>query len=196
MPNPFLDDYEDETDQPSNDNQNFKQLRDYSKKLERQVNSGAKELEELRKFKQEVEAERRTMSVAQIFKKVGLSEKHAGLFAKLNDGDVTEDAVIQFATEYELPRTEVPVADEPEPTDTVQSGEIREIAPAEAGSAPVVQGFAPASGAQLPGGKIITTVEEAIEVQTTNPAEFARLYQAGRVKLAKLPGSGETRLPG
>ena len=194
MPNPFLED-EDETNQPDLENQNFKQLRDYAKKLERQVSSASKELEQLRQFQAEVQAEKRAATVAQVFKKVGLSEKHAGLFAKINaDAELTEEAVIAFASEYDQPRQEVQAPEGEASVEEISSGNIVELNPAEA--QPAKTGFAPAQPAGVPSGTIITSYEEAVKLQTSNPAEFARLFQAGRVKLDKLPGSGESRLPG
>lgn len=183
------DDHEDDTPDGA-DNQNFKQLRSYARKQEQR----AKELEA------QVAVLREEVTKA-VFERVGLSEKHATLFAKVHEGEVTADAVVQFATEYELPRKEAapaPAEGEatPEVTEPVD-GQILELQTGEVHEVPKPQGFAPvAASGQSPAGKIITDVAEAEQLLVSNPTEYIRLREAGRIQLPKLPGAGTSGLPG
>jgi hypothetical protein len=181
--NPF--DFEDEDDQAGSENQNFKQLRDYAKKLEKQVNSLTREVEPLRSFKQETETEKRQVEVAKVFEGAGLSGKHAALYLRVNpEAEVTPDAVLDFAVEYELPRVEVAAVAEEAPAFDPAAERIVEIPRPEAIGSP------PADGGAGPTATVITDVHEAEKLSVDNPAEYMRLKQLGRIKLNRLPGSG------
>lgn len=184
--NPFLDD-EDEDETPQADNTNFKQLRDYAKKLEKEKSKADKELASLRDFKSQADQAKRQAEVAQVFGSVGLSEKHSALFLKINpDGEVTAEDVAAFAEEYELPRQEAaapaPVSNE---INWAQE-QVVEIKPETKST-----GFAPTDGAQAPSARIVTDLGEAEALSVSNPQEYARLRQAGRIQLQRLPGSSE-----
>ena len=187
--NPFLD--EDETELPGSDGDstNFKQLRDYAKKLERERNALQKKVEPLEAYKAQIETEKKQASVSQVFESVGLAAKHATLFLKINpDGEVTPDSVAAFAEEYELPRQTALEIPDPDAGGTVapdwSQEQIVQIKPETKST-----GFAPTDGAQAPSAKVITELAEAEALSVSNPEEYARLRQAGRIKLAKLPGS-------
>lgn len=93
------DDEQDPTDQSSP----FRQLRDHSKKLEKELRQRDKELEELRTFKADFEASQKKQSVSKTFGELGLTEKHAELFLKANpEAEVTAEVVQKFAEEYGL----------------------------------------------------------------------------------------------
>jgi hypothetical protein len=137
--NPFLDADEDENSTPegADGNQNFKQLRSYARKQE-----------QLAKQLQAENLALKTRVTESAFKEAGLSEKHASLFAKVHEGDVTPEAVIQFATEYELPRREAPavIAEDgaATPAPATDDGAILDLSTGEVTKPP---GFAPAQQA-------------------------------------------------
>ena len=183
-PNPFdFDNEDDETTVPQagSENANFKQLRDYAKKQERELKTMQREVERLKPFE--------TQAKVNTLKNAGLSEKHAALFEKVNPGaDVTPELVQSFVTEYEIPVASTETATEvetlaPEQPE-FQVGEIRDLTPAP------TPGFAPTPEAGQPSQRIVTDIEEAQKLAVANPAEYARLHQAGRIQLQKLPGNG------
>lgn len=186
--NPFLD--EDETDFPvDGDNTNFKQLRDYAKKLERERNALQKKVEPLEAYKAQIETEKKQASVSKVFESVGLAAKHATLFLKINpEGEVTPDSVAAFAEEYELPRQVALDIPDPDAGGTVapdwSQEQIVEIKPETKST-----GFAPTDGAQAPSARVVTDLGEAEALSISNPQEYARLRQAGRIQLQRLPGS-------
>lgn len=189
--NPFLPDLEDdETSTPADaENTNFKQLRDYARKLERDNKSLTREVDGLRTFKADTEAEKRAALMTQVFDDVGLNPKHGALFLKLNpEGEVTADAVRTFAAEHELPVSDraepTPVPDAGLPVEPFSDGSIRNLEPPR--NEP---GFAPVQGEGSAGARFITDPEEASRLSHENPTEFARLYEAGRIKLERLPGA-------
>jgi hypothetical protein len=197
--NPFVfEDEGDENDPAGSENANFKQLRDYAKKLEREVTSAKKELTTLREFKVTAEASVRQAQVAEVFKGVGLADKHASLYLKVNpEGEVTLEAVEAFATEYELPRTEVTTDATPVPTTQTQGVEEGKIYNIQSETQTQAKpGFAPTQGTGAPSARVISEVAEAEKLMIENPQEYARLHQLGRIKLTRLPGSSESRLPG
>lgn len=190
MPNPWDDESDEEDTQAGSDNPNFKQLRDYAKKLEKQLTKAGKDLETLQAFKAEVEASQRQATVAQVFGEVGLSEKHAALFARLNpEGDVTVEAVRAFATEFELPVKAAGEVPAPDTTPIVESGQIVDLQSGEVTKPDVPAGFAPVQTAGTPNAGVITSPDEAMKLYTSNRDEYLRLREAGRIQLDKLPGS-------
>ena len=183
----------DDVDQ-AGESANFKQLRDYTKRLERDVAKLSKDNEGLAAFKAQVETERRETAAAQIFSEVGLSKQHAALYFRLNpEGEVTAESVGQFAQEFGLPVQKGAESTEDQlpasaPTSSVpEPGQIVSIQPEAARSA---TGFAPAPPAGGVTASILTDADEAAKLAVNNPAEYARLREAGRIKLEKLPGSG------
>lgn len=133
QPDLDLDDYPggDESDSGA-ESKDFVTLRKYARKQEREAKALAAEIETLRAFKAEVEQAKRAETLVSTFKEVGLSEKHAELFAKVNpEAEITADAVKAFANEYSLPTVEtqeVPDAPDVQPN----------------GFTPVVTGHGPA----------------------------------------------------
>lgn len=61
------------------------------------------ELQELREFKSQREEAERALAISEVFKEVGAPVAAAKLWAVLNDGDATPEAVTAFAAEYGLP---------------------------------------------------------------------------------------------
>lgn len=107
--NPFdlIEDDEEETNEneveAGESNKSFADLRKAYKARDRQVKALEKELEPLREFKTQVEAERRNVALETVFKEVGLSPKHAVLFSKVNpEAEITPEVVQSFAAEYDL----------------------------------------------------------------------------------------------
>jgi len=81
-----------------------KQLRDTLKARDKERKELLAELEELRSFKAEAAHRESVSNAAKVFTAVGLSDKQAELYVKLNpEADVTPEAVREFATAYGLP---------------------------------------------------------------------------------------------
>ena len=184
--NPFLDD-EDETQVPQggDDNANFKQLRDYARKLERDNKAKEREIERLATY----EAKDRVTTL----KGVGLSEKHAALFLKVNAEEaITPELVQAFVTEYEIPVAQASETPAPAETPAPQASALPPEGIVELNPEKPTQnsGFAPTPAAGNAAGSVITEVQEAQKLAVDNPEEYARLREAGRIQLAKLPGSG------
>jgi hypothetical protein len=194
--NPFIDDDVDDEEDMGSENASFKQLRDYARKLEKENKSFEKELTALREFKAESDIKARQAHVSSVFKEVGLSEKHGALFARVSpDGEVTRETVLAFAQEYELPmseRSEATSSQEASPAPT--DGDIVELVQPAANQQSA--GFAPTAPSGAPTGSVVTDFQEAVKLMTTNPQEYMRLREAGRIKLEGLPGGKEPNLPG
>lgn len=97
-----LDEEDDDQDQQRQlDNKSIKALRDWGKSQEKEAKRLAKEAEELRTFKTEALTKERKRTADEAFKALGLTEKQADLYLKLNaDGEVTAETVKTFAEEY------------------------------------------------------------------------------------------------
>lgn len=147
------------------DNQTIKSIRDHAKALERQLKAQERELETLRSLRDQYESDARRAKTAAVFTEVGLSEKHATLFAALNP-DVEPDAetVKAFAEEYGLAiaRTE---GDD----DKLKAEED--------------PGFSPVTSGQ-PTDKRRYSSEEWWTLQRENPAAALQAVKDGRVDLA------------
>lgn len=192
---PFVfgdDDDNGDSIQVDDENVNFTQLRGYAKKLERERNALRKELEPLRELKVQVDTEKKVAAVSEVFKASGLDVKHAKLWTKLNpDAEATADAIAEFAEEYGLPKA-TDVVEDKGTGDTadagIQSGTVLTISdpPEKSGSS---SGLAPTQGSTAPGAHVITDIDEAEKLLLSNPNEYVRLREAGRIKLDKLPGS-------
>lgn len=128
------------------------------------------ELSELRAFKLEREQIDRQNAIGKVFTEVGLNPKHGKLYAALHpEGETTTEQVAQFATEYGLVTTE---------------GEAVEVPEVKTGFTPTVINEGTALGSK------VYTHDEFIELMRTDQNKAFQLYQAGRVKLDKLPESG------
>lgn len=173
--NPFLldDEDDDETDatggDTSPDSKNFKEVRAALRRADKERKAALEELEALKKFKAEVDETARKATIESTFKSVGLSEKHATLYAKLNpDGDVTEDAVKAFAVEYELPTS---------------AGEAVTPPVKDEGFKPVIPGSTPAVG--------VISIEDAQKlIREGKYDEAQKLYSEGRVEKAERKDDG------
>lgn len=155
-----LDDEETEEAAGSNP---MKSLRDHAKSLERKIKAYEKELEDLRTFKGTYEAEAKAGTAGKIFSQLGLSEKQAKLFLKVNpDADVTEQAARDFAEEYGF-----------EVNEEGSEEEIEQEGPFSP---------SPSSGGKPAPGKIFTS-EEWYDLYKENPAEAMKIASQGRVKL-------------
>lgn len=135
----------------------FRQLRDYAKKLEKELKAAQKEAEELRQFKAQREAEERKTAIIGALREIGLPEKHVELFQAVRpDVEPTVDAVRSFAEEYGLVR----------PSATTESG----------------SGFSPAPPSGVPAGSKRYSSDEWWELYRSNPAEAMKAAAEGRVE--------------
>jgi hypothetical protein len=158
-----LDALEDGGDAGSN--KNFADLRKYARKMEREAKAANAKVEELSTFQASVLEERRTAALDTVFKEVGLSPKHAALFAKVNpDADITADAVKSFAAEYELATVTGDVVAAPE---TEASG-----------LTPIIKG-SDTGNSQGAGGKLPSA--EWLKLQGTDLAKAQQMFKAGLV---------------
>lgn len=156
----------DSTDSSQDDNKNFVALRRDRNRLDKLVKAQTPELVELRTFKASVEAERRTAQVSGIFQGAGLNPNHAKLFNALNpEGEVTVEAVADFAKEYGLVTDEAAFGLEEAPAKTA--------------------GFKPFVGEDSPGNMKVSRVDWLARLKT-NPEEAQRLFKQGRVDLSDL----------
>ena len=147
-------------------NKSFADLRKYAKRMEREAKAAQERTEALEAFQAEVLAERKAATLDTVFKEVGLSPKHAALFAKVNpDAEPTADAVKAFAAEYELA--------------TVAGESVEAPAPEAEGLTPIVKGSAPTGAAT--GGKVSAT--DWLAMQGTDPARARRLFESGQVDM-------------
>jgi len=96
------------TEEPQRKEANpVKQLRDALKAKDKERKELLTELEELRSFKQEMAHRESVANAAKVFSAVGLSEKQAELFIKLNpEAEVNPETVREFAESYGLPVSE------------------------------------------------------------------------------------------
>jgi hypothetical protein len=147
-------------------NKSFADLRKYAKRMEREVKEAKAANETLTAFQAEVLAERKAAALDTVFKEVGLSPKHAALFAKVNpDAEPTADAVKAFAAEYELA--------------TVQGEAVEAPEPEAEGLTPIVKGSAPTGAAS--GNKV--TAADWLKMQATDPVKAKRLFDGGLVDM-------------
>lgn len=149
------------------DNQTIKSIRDHAKSLERQLKAQERELETLRNLRDQYEQEARKAKTAKVFTEVGLSEKHATLFAALNpDAEPDAESVKAFAEEYGLAM---------QTADTEADGDKLKDE-----SDP---GFSPITSGQ-PTDKRRYSSEEWWTLQRENPAAALQAVKDGRVDLA------------
>src|SRR5437763_1971249 len=91
------------------DNNAMKAIRTELRKLQKQVKAQTPELEELRGYKAQIETQAKTSAAAKVFAELGLSDKQAGLFLKVNpELDPTKESVAKFAMDYGILETAQP----------------------------------------------------------------------------------------
>ena len=104
MTEPSFDGAQDDGDEDnsSQDSNPMKELRDHTKALERERKTLTKELDELRAWKADREHADRSKSVTGVFSDLGLGEKQAELYMKLNpEAESVEPGDARaFAEEY------------------------------------------------------------------------------------------------
>lgn len=153
------DDDQDDKGQASQSNP-FNELRKQNRDLKKSVKTYESELEELRKFRQEYEASQRTAAASKVFSDLGLSEKSAKLFVKLNpDTDPTPEAVRAFGLDYGL----------------LAEGEVKEEKPVEPFRPISVTGSNPTRGGQIKYEEYQTLLRE-------NPTAAMQAVAEGRVE--------------
>lgn len=160
------DESQESTDAAKDDNKSFVALRRDRNRLEKLVKAQEPELEELRSFKAQVNAEKRVTEVAKVFAEIGLNPAQAKLYTSLNpEGEVEPKGVAEWALEFGLATAEnVQVPDEnPAPT----------------------PGFRPFVGEDAPGNQKVSRVDWLAKLKT-NPEEAQRLFKQGRVDLSDL----------
>jgi len=154
-------------------NKSFADLRKYARRVEKQLKEAQEANERLTSFEAEVLSERKAATLDSVFKEVGLSPKHAALFAKVNpDAEPTADAVKAFAAEYELA--------------TVAGESVEAPEPEAEGLTPVVRGSAQTSAAT--GGKVSAT--DWLAMQGTDPVRARKLWDGGLVDMDSVKGHG------
>jgi peptidoglycan/xylan/chitin deacetylase (PgdA/CDA1 family) len=137
-------------------------LRAHIRKLEKELKAATGELETLRTFKTEYDSKLKATTAETVFKDLGLTEKQAALFMKVNpDTDPSPASAKAFAEEYGFTVTENDESTEEEgsftPTPTT-------------------------SGVPAPGK--IWESDEWYKLYDSNPQEAMKLAAQGRVKLA------------
>lgn len=91
---------EEETPDPGTESENFKKVRDYSKKLEKALKRQQDQINELTEYKETATRESRSAALAAGFKDAGLSEAQVALYPA--EAEVSADAIKEFATKYGL----------------------------------------------------------------------------------------------
>lgn len=145
-------------------NKSFKQLRDYAKKLEKDLAKERKDAERLRAFETEILTERKEKAITSVFSEVGLNPKHAELFKRVNPDvqvdSINADAIKAFAAEFELPTS---------------AGEVPEA------PAPEAVGFTPVTtGTGSPGG-MLTADDIEEKLKSGDLEAITRAIESGRV---------------
>jgi hypothetical protein len=155
------------------DNSVIKQLRDWGKENEKR----AKEFEKTAKKASDAlsvyQEKEKLTQISSVFKEVGLPEKNAALFQKLNpEGEVTEETVRAFAEEYALPLTPK------EPPATEQEQQQKAFA----GHQP--QGWTPQAGSDASSsGQGKMSSQEFNDLYKTNPVAAVQAVREGRAEL-------------
>lgn len=149
----------------SDENSVIRGLRDQIKEKNAQLKTLGEEVGTLREFKTTVESERKTATVTDVFKGLGMDEDKAKaqstLFLKVHEGDVTPEAVKQFLVDYKLV----------ESIEGVQTSEQN------------AQGFTPANTGGSSSGSQIMSAEDANALKKSNPASYLQAVRDGRVPL-------------
>lgn len=151
-------------------NKSFKDLRNYSKKLEREAKARETELEELRTFKTETVTKQMDTTIGAVFEQVKLPPEHVALFKALNPSieaeAITPEAVVAFATQYKLA--------------PIEGQELPPQAKEDEGFTPVVVGSTPAL-------KTYDAAEIKSLLAAGNTEEVNRAYKEGRVEKEPVP---------
>ena len=160
----IIDSYEeDEEDTSQQERKNpVRSLREALKAKEKEARNLAKELKELQVFKAEYDQKEKIRSLAETFTQVGLTDKHAELFYKLNpEAEATVESVSAFANDYQLPlklensENETPSADN--------------------------KPFIPASGGSADETGYVSR-EQLDQMYAENPRKAIEVLQSGKVK--------------
>jgi hypothetical protein len=144
-----------------------RELRKTLKARDKELKEYKAELEELRAFRTQYEAEKKVADSTASFEKYGLSPKHVELYFKMNpDAEVTPEAIKGFAEDYALPYREP----EGEPGD--QSGPVSR--PSD------TKPFAPADTGTSSDGWI--NRDQLDSMYKENPQRALQYLRAGRVR--------------
>lgn len=158
----ILDTYEDEDEQeaPTQDRSNpVRSLREALKAKEKEARNLAKELKELQTFKAEYDQKEKIRSLAETFTQVGLTDKHAELFYRLNpEAEATVESVSAFAKDYQLP---LKLEENETPSDNTP--------------------FIPASGGSADETGYVSR-EQLDQMYAENPRKAIEILQSGKVK--------------
>ena len=145
----------------------------------------AKQLKEANSLAEKLAKENRTLAARDIFRDKGLDPKKASLFVGQHEGDVTEDAVVEFAKEFGF---EAPVdADEVVDGDSDEAGSSDPTpAPGGAELADLSRGGSRAGdgGAGGAADKSMTR-QEWQALAATDPAAAKAAVASGRVQISK-----------
>src|SRR5438874_2524726 len=91
-----------ETAVSETENATIKAIRESQKKWEKAAKDATKLLRESEAKVTAFESAARESTAKAVFKEIGLSEKQAGLFLRVSEGEVTPESVRQFVQDYEL----------------------------------------------------------------------------------------------
>ena len=166
---PYADDFGDDEDDEkvSSGKATVAELEKERNRLGKALRDEQKKVRELEAFRVEIEAERRTSSIADVFTKAGANPKHANLYAKLNPdvdpASLGSEAVTTWLTENDLP---VPEAT----SEAIQ--EVKE------------PGFVPAPTSQATASKGVLSREDWNKLLVTDPAAAQEAFLAKRVDLS------------
>ena len=169
----LIDDVDDLVEGDESDSSTIKALRAKLKELNSSLKAERTEKEELLTFRTETVEKAKANAIGSAFKEAGLSEKQVPLFKSLNPDvapeDVTKEAVLTFAAEYDLPLASGEQAEKPKPK--------------EEGFTPVTTGNAPSEG--------IISIEEASKmIREGRYDEAQKLYEQGRVQKFERDANG------
>jgi hypothetical protein len=147
----------------------IKAVREWGKSWEKKAKEALKQVADLEAYKTSVVEAERKATVSTVFKELELPEAQAELFLKVNEGEVTADAIKQFVTDYGLKGGE----DLSGGTTESKSGGFDAGGPNDA----------------RPLGSKMYTADEALQLAQSDPEAYAAARKAGRVQLDKLPGN-------
>jgi hypothetical protein len=127
----------------------------------------------------QAQAELREFKAGVFFKDAGLESKHAELFLKTNpDVEVTEQAALAFAEEYNL---QPAVAPEPAPTEPAPAPDSGPAVPADAGLGALSEAAGSGTSGDLPAAQPKMSKEAFEKLLATNPQAAAEAYTKGLV---------------
>jgi hypothetical protein len=141
---------------------NFQQLRQHARKLERDLKKSQEAEAALRTKAAQYEAQERERQASGVFTQIGLGEKQAQAFVKLNpEAEITRETAIAFARDIGLP---VEISDDDERNAEQEATSFRPIS---------IGGVSPAKGR--------VSYEEYRTLLANDPTTAVEMLRQGRV---------------